>query len=102
MSVNRSQSDWQRGATAFVSSAAIVALVWLVVLPWIAARPAVRARTAALKERGIDPAALFYTDLEAMPRLEARLAAQRRKHPEAFWQIGWSLDSADRHEVDSH
>ena len=66
-------------------SVAVVGLVWMVVLPWIGSRPSVRARMDELSRQGIDPAAMYYTDLEVMPRLEMNIAAIRRAHPEAFW-----------------
>jgi hypothetical protein len=66
---------------------AAIAIVWTVVLPWFGARQSMRAQIDFLKGQGIDPSALYYTDLEAMPRLESNLAALRQTHPEAFWPI---------------
>ena len=65
-----------------------IAIVWTLILPWLGTQPSVRARIDRLERQGIDPAALFYSDFEAMPRLEADLAATRAKHPEAFWGRG--------------
>ena len=67
---------------------ATVLVVWTLVLPWIGSRPAIRSRIDELKRQGIDPAALYYTDLEAMHRLESDVAAIRQAHPGAFWRIG--------------
>ena len=66
-----------------------VLVVWLFVLPWIASRPSIRSRIDDLNRQGIDPAALYYTDLEAMHRLESDVEAIRRAHPRAFWRIGF-------------
>ncbi len=63
-------------------------IVWTVVLPWIGSRPSVRSQIEFLDQRGIDPAALYYTDLEAMERIESDVAAITRAHPAAFWSIG--------------
>jgi hypothetical protein len=52
-------------------TAAVVAIaaVWLLVLPRIAALPAVRATIQRNEAAGVDPAAKFYTEVPAMPRL---------------------------------
>jgi len=41
----------------------VIAVVWLLVLPWVATRPSTRERLRRLDSRGIDPAAMFYTEL---------------------------------------
>lgn len=46
-----------------------IGLIWLVVLPWTARRPIVRQRLDFLDKRGIDPSAMFYTELDAMDRI---------------------------------
>jgi hypothetical protein len=46
---------------------------WLIVLPAIAARPATSAYLQRLDEQGIDASAMFYTELEMMPKLLERL-----------------------------
>jgi hypothetical protein len=60
--------------------------VWLVLLPRIAARPSIRTRIDTLERQGIDPSAIFYTELEKMGQIESRLTAIRQQHPEAFWR----------------
>ena len=65
-----------------------ILIVWTLVLPWIGARPSLRSQIEYLHQRGIDPAALYYTDLEAMERIESDLAAIQQAHPDAFWSIG--------------
>jgi hypothetical protein len=47
---------------------AIVA-IWGVVLPYLATTQTVRERNRWLDEKGIDPAAMFYTDLPMMDRV---------------------------------
>jgi hypothetical protein len=63
------------------------ALVWTLVLPQIAEREPISSRMQFFAERGVDPAALYYTDIEAMERLAARVDAARLQHPEFFWKI---------------
>jgi hypothetical protein len=65
-----------------------ILIVWTLVLPWIGARQSVRLRIEYLDRHGIDPAALYYTDLEAMARIESDIAAISQAHPDAFWSIG--------------
>ncbi|TWU61670.1 hypothetical protein V7x_33580 [Crateriforma conspicua] len=44
----------------------VLATIWLVVLPAVAKRPAVRQRVEWLKSEGIDPSAMYYTELDRM------------------------------------
>ena len=69
----------------FLGVVGFLAALWTIVLPWAGQLPPVRARIEFLDSQGIDPSALYYTDLEAMPRLEANLAAKRRQASRAFW-----------------
>lgn len=43
-----------------------ISIIWLVILPWTARQPVVRQRLEFLDEKGIDPSAMFYTELEVM------------------------------------
>ena len=52
---------------------AAVALFWLVVLPWLGSRPAVSDHVKWLEEQGVDPSAMYYTDLEVMKPIRERL-----------------------------
>ncbi|MCA9111728.1 MAG: hypothetical protein KDA52_17375 [Planctomycetaceae bacterium] len=45
---------------------AVIGLVWCVVLPWVATLPEMQRQLTFLDERGIDPSAMFYTELEVM------------------------------------
>lgn len=72
--------------TRFAAAIAVVSVVWLLILPWIGSHESMRARVNELDQQGIDPAALFYTDLDAMQRLESNLAAIKRENREVFWQ----------------
>ena len=75
----------KKGWLSLLLAGATIAIVWTVLLPWIGARPALRESIEQLDAQGIDPAAMYYTDVEAMGRVEADLAEKRAEHPEAFW-----------------
>ncbi len=55
--------------TVLMTIALGVGIIWCSLLPWIATRPATRQRLNFLDQRGIDPSAMFYTELKAMDRI---------------------------------
>ena len=61
------------GMVGLLFSAFVIVLVWCVVLPRVAAVPQVRDYTDWLDDRGIDPSATYYTELEAMKPILHRL-----------------------------
>jgi hypothetical protein len=63
----------------------VVGVVWMVVLPTVGSQSGVRSSIQFLREREIDPSAMFYTDLEALPDLQSDLDRIRREQPRAFW-----------------
>lgn len=65
-----------------------IAVIWTVVLPRLSSHPVVKARIDHLQRYGVEPAALFYTDLERMPEWEADVAAAKAREPAAFWNAG--------------
>jgi hypothetical protein len=77
-----------KGWMSLSLAVATITFIWTIVLPWLGTRPAVRAHIDHLGRQGIDPAAMYYSDIPAMSRLEADLAAKRAEHPEAFWGGG--------------
>jgi 4-amino-4-deoxy-L-arabinose transferase-like glycosyltransferase len=44
-----------------------VAVVWLVVLPWLLACGPVARHVTRMEDRGVNPAAMYYTELERLP-----------------------------------
>lgn len=58
-------------------ASATIALVWGIALPWIAKRPMVERRSDFLDDRGIDPSAMFYTELEMMDEILQRIEGHR-------------------------
>lgn len=63
----------------------ILVALWLTVLPKIAHRPHVAARIRRLEELGIDPTAIFYSELDAMPAFEERIRRARDSQPDVLW-----------------
>ncbi len=76
-----------KGWLSLYLSASAILIVWTLVLPWIGSWPSVQTQIDHLDRRGIDPAALYYTDLEAMEVLESRITEISQAHPNAFWSI---------------
>ena len=56
-----------------------IALVWLVLLPQAAQRPPMKSHLRWLDEQGIDPSAMYYTELPVMEEIIAR----REQRPDA-------------------
>jgi hypothetical protein len=79
--LDRSRSS---GARRLLSSIIAVAAVWLVVLPWLAGTRPVAARLQWLDEQGIDPSAMYYTELEAMKPILQRLNERERNGTNRF------------------
>ncbi|TWU42051.1 hypothetical protein [Novipirellula artificiosorum] len=78
-----SATSWGKQSQRAIPLAVVTVLIaafWLVVLPRWAERPAMHERLNWLEERGIDPSAMYYTELEAM---EAILLKQRKRERSA-------------------
>ena len=56
----------------FALAVVTIAIVWLVVLPWTARQPAMRSHLQWLDSQGIDPSAMYYTELEVMDEILQR------------------------------
>jgi len=67
------QKSWCKLTLAVIS----LTTIWLTILPMIAQQPTVAARIQRLEARGIDPTAIFYTELDAMEAAEARVRRLR-------------------------
>jgi hypothetical protein len=79
--MNQSQSTGDaiptgRRCLRFVLGSALIITVWCGVLPWIAAQPRMTQRLEFLDDRGIDPSAMFYTELDAMDAILGKLNEQ--------------------------
>jgi len=56
-----------------LAAASLITLVWCGVLPWLSARPSNSRYLQFLDEQGIDPSAMFYTELDAMDPILRRI-----------------------------
>lgn len=61
------------GRTRLAACVATVLVVWLGVLPWIGRREPVADRIEWLEQKGIDPSAMYYTELDAMEPILQKL-----------------------------
>lgn len=62
-----------------------MAAIWGIALPWIASRPTIARRLSDLEAQGIDPSAMYYTELPAMEHVLFRLDRFHHSHPDALW-----------------
>ena len=85
-------SSRRKGWLQLAITTGLVLIVWGSVLPWLSRRPFLRHRIDFLDERGIDPAALYYTDLEVMEQIEAKMTKLRRQHSHSFWRYDQTRD----------
>lgn len=57
----------------FALALAAIAGIWTIALPWIAEQPAESQRWKAMQQAGIDPSAMYYSELDAMQPILDRL-----------------------------
>lgn len=78
-STTTSQNAVLRGRLALACALAALAATWLIALPWLATTKPVAEHIAEQQRQGIDPSAMFYTELDIAPAIahkaERRLAA---------------------------
>ncbi|WP_237607266.1 hypothetical protein [Roseimaritima sediminicola] len=67
-----------KGLAMLLLWSAAIAVVWLVVLPYRARQPAMREHLQWLDDKGIDPSAMYYTELEVMEEILQRQRQARR------------------------
>ncbi len=61
------------GVVKLIAAVTAIACVWCVVLPWYASQPKMKKHLQFLDDRGIDPSAMFYTELDAMDAILDKL-----------------------------
>ena len=88
----RGASPFSSGWVQLVVGLGAILVLWLAVLPRIADQPPVRRHIEFLEQRQIDPSAMFYTELEPMDEIRARMTQIRRRHPAPFWQSDMGRD----------
>lgn len=72
---------WQRLAVALLS----LATIWLVILPWISRQPVVARHVAEQERQGIDPSAMFYSELEILPPIAHHVERLHETNWSDFW-----------------
>ncbi len=82
----RGASPFSSGWVQLVVGLGAILVLWLAVLPRIADQPPVQRHIEFLEQRQIDPSAMFYTELEPMAEVRARIARIRSRHPASFWR----------------
>ena len=55
------------GMTRLAVAIAGLAIVWLALLPWLLGCGPVARHVARMEDRGVNPAAMYYTELERLP-----------------------------------
>lgn len=75
---DRETQNPNRGIRSLAGCAIVIAYLWLVVLPWVAERPKMKNHIDWLDQKGIDPAAMYYTELEVMETILERQRSLRR------------------------
>ena len=88
--LTRTAADVSTGRRRLAAIVAAIALLWLIVLPAIGNNAAMREAIAEREARGIDSGAMFYTDLELMDGVLARVKEFHREKPDALWIPGSS------------
>ena len=69
-------------AASLVGSIAVLWIIWLVILPAYARQPKMRDHLQWLDDQGIDPSAMYYTELEVMEDILAKQRqAELQPHP---------------------
>jgi hypothetical protein len=61
-----SETNRRNGIWKLTFAMATIACLWCMVLPWYASQPSMKEHLEFLDDRGIDPSAMFYTELDAM------------------------------------
>lgn len=67
------------GTARLLATVGLLSAIWLVLLPWLSARQPVAAQLQLLDEHGVNPSAMYYTELEMMQPVLARMALEKRK-----------------------
>jgi hypothetical protein len=82
---NRYSLSLDTGGVRLVIAGGLLTLIWLVMLPALTRQRDVAARIDRLESQGIDPTAIFYSELDAMPAAEAFVSRLRSGEEDPFW-----------------
>ena len=76
-STSKSLASNRGGWFALLTSLIAIICVWCILLPWVAAQPTMKQHLQFLDDRGIDPSAMFYTELDAMDDILDKIEKRR-------------------------
>lgn len=79
--LQRTAPQWWR----FAGSLGMLSATWLLLLPWIGRYPAVADHIEQQERQGIDPSAVFYSELEIVPPIAHRIERLQVTQRDAFW-----------------
>jgi hypothetical protein len=77
-----------RAWCGFVLTIAGIGMVWLIVLPMVESQPSVSEHIANQKRLGVDPSAMFYTELKIAPEIANHVERLHDAHSKSFWNVG--------------
>lgn len=83
----------QRMWTGFTFCVLSIAVIWLGILPQIARIPALEQQIEQFEAAGINPGAMYYSELEVMPRFINELNARERTHPNLLWTLTFDSEA---------
>ena len=63
-----------------------LSLIWLVILPWMGQRPMFQDHIRLMERDGIDPSAMFYSELRELDEVEATFRRLAEEEPDLFWR----------------
>lgn len=69
----------------FATGVLLLSFIWLGLLPAVGQHWQIHEKYARLSAQGIDPSALFYSELECMDRIQAHFEQIQHDNPNAFW-----------------
>lgn len=77
-------SSWGRWSK-LAGSLIAVSAIWLVGLPWLGSVSVVAEHIENQERQGIDPSAMFYSELEILPPVVHRIERLHKTNREDFW-----------------
>lgn len=63
-----------------------IGVIWLLILPHASSQPSIHTRLEEQAAQGIDPSAMFYSELPLRDDVFSRLDEFHRRNPTALWR----------------
>ena len=87
------QQSQFKNTLALMLIAGIIVCVWAFLLPAFAGNRQVASRIVELEVKGIDPSAMFYTELDVAEEISNRVEENARENSHLLWS--WSNRQAE-------